>query len=178
MPSLQLVWGETQAQLLDWQVMPPLHACEQLPQWLSSDARFAHEPLQSIVDAGHPDAHANVLPEGLHRGVLPLHAPVHDPQWLGLERSVSQPSPGFVEQCAYPGRHVNAQAPALHARPPAATWASCVQSFVHDPHVRRSVVEAHPCVHRSCAEVHPPGESPAPPLSETVGGASSGASVP
>jgi hypothetical protein len=93
----------------------------QFPQWLSSMARLAHEPEHSVVPEGHPDAHANVPPEGLHTGVLPEHVVVHDPQWPTAERSVSQPSLGLDEQCAYPGTHVKVHVPPLQERPAAAT---------------------------------------------------------
>jgi hypothetical protein len=99
---LQLVVGAGQTQLLDWHVMPPVHACVQLPQWLLSELRSAQEPepVQRVNPVGHPDAHAKRPAEGPQTGVLPEQTVVHVPQCAAAERSVSHPSLGLDEQCA------------------------------------------------------------------------------
>jgi hypothetical protein len=154
----------------------------QLPQWLSSDVRFAQDPEQSVVDAGQPEPQANVPPAGAHTGVAPPHDVLHDPQWLTSDRSVSQPSPGTFEQCAYPEAHVKEQTPAVHEMPAAATCGSNVQSLSHLPQVCRSSGEAHPCVQRICVERQPPGASISPvsgrPSPANPEKASSGADAP
>jgi hypothetical protein len=88
-------------QPFDTQVVPPVHVVVQVPQWLLSDVRSAHEPEQSVgVALGQPDVQANPVPDGPQTGVDPLHVTPHAPQLAAEDRSVSQPSVGFVEQCA------------------------------------------------------------------------------
>jgi hypothetical protein len=102
----QLESGDGQAQWEDWQVMPPLQAVMQSPQWPSSELRFEHELPQSVVPEGQPLAQAYVLPASpvaaAHTGVpeFASQAVLHPPQWVASLRSVSQTSPGLLEQCA------------------------------------------------------------------------------
>ena len=53
----QFVSG-AQAQLLPWQVMPPMHALPQAPQLLLLEVKSEHDPEHSVAPAMQPLAHA------------------------------------------------------------------------------------------------------------------------
>ncbi len=121
----------------------PEHAWLHVPQLAGLLFGSTHDMLQSIgAAAGQPELHAyppGADAEGAHSGVPSEQVTPHAPQ-LGLtDRSVAQPAPASP-QSAWPATHWYEQWPPVHARAAALTFFSCVQSFPHDPQLRKSVL--------------------------------------
>jgi hypothetical protein len=163
---LQFVSG-AQPQLLDWQVVPPLHALPHAPQLLLFEVRSAHDPEQNIVPAAQPLAQANVAPEAAQTGVPESgsQAVVHAPQCDSWLRSVSHPSAGLVEQCAQPALQLKVQPVVVQATVEVSTCGNAVQSLLQLPQVWTSLSDTHPAAHWVCPAPQPPPESPAEPES-------------
>jgi hypothetical protein len=105
-----------------------------MPQCPLSDARLAQELPHNVGDdAGQPETHAYVLPDGPQLGVPPVHVVRQSPQWSLDERSTSQPSAALAEQWPNPFSHWNAHLPLVHAIEAVSTCASSVQSVPHEP---------------------------------------------
>ena len=111
-----------------------VQALPQAPQSVALFVVSTHVIAHAVgVAAGHPDAHAYVLPEPAHTGVAPEQLVLQPPHVAACEMSVSQPSAGLPSQSIQPGAHdpaANAQAPPVHDTAPL-TCARFVQSSPH-----------------------------------------------
>jgi hypothetical protein len=123
--------------------LAPEHNWLHVPQLVALLFGSMHAMLQSIgAAAGQPELHAyppGAVADGAHSGVPFAHVTPQAPQLGLIERSVAQPAPASP-QSAWPAAHWYEQWPPLHVRPLALTFCSCVQSFPHDPQLRKSVL--------------------------------------
>lgn len=113
-----------------------VHACPQVLQLFGSVVVSLHPPVHCVgVAEGHDAAHAYVLPDATHAGVLPLHACPQVPQLAGVDSATQAPP-----QAEYPLLHAK-----VHALPTQTAFALAtvvVHALPQEPQLFPSLVRS------------------------------------